>query len=121
MLKVGETTNAKVSLITAEGCSYGSPNFTFKAVDKNGDESTLLHKITGGNRPFPNAPSNSIWEATELGSVKLVAYSYGEGVCQPDLTTPAPFFNANASGSSKEILIVDSIYESFLPVIYLGP
>lgn len=121
LLKVGETIDVEVSLLTAEGCRYGSFGFTFKAVDNDLEDSDLLQRQSGGEKPLPNDPSNSVWKATRLGRVKLVAYSHGEGVCQPDPATPAPFFYASASGVSQEILIVDHIYESFLPIAHSGP
>ncbi len=124
LLKVGETIDVEVSLLTAEGCTFGSAHFVMEAVDENIESSDLLQRISDWDwpyRPLPNSPSTSTWEAKELGSVKLVAYSFGEGVCQPDPATPAPFFHASASGVSQEILIVDHIYESFLPVVHSAP
>ncbi len=121
LLKVGETTNARVSLLTAEGCTFGSAHFVMEVIDENIEESDALQIIAGGSRPLPNSASSSIWQAQTLGSFKLYAYSFGEGACQPDPATPAPFFHASASGVSQGILIVDHIYESFLPIAHFGP
>lgn len=116
LLEVGETTQVKVSLHTAEGCNYGSGHFVFKAVDENGEESDFLQRVDRDYWPvYP--VSVSIWEAKKPGQVRLTAYSFGEGACQPDPSTPAPFFNASAGGSSQEILIVDQVYHTFIPTI----
>ena len=118
LMEIGETTEVQVSLHTAEGCTYGAYVFDLKVIDENGYESSLLQKIAGEDYPLPNSPSASVWQAEELGRVKLVASSFGEGACAPTYPSlPPPFFNANAGGSSQSILIVDKIYRIFIPII----